>query len=115
MPKIGGNDMRDTRRYNDWLEFHAANPQIYELYCKYVNKVIDRGFKKFSSTTIWGAMNWDLDEEARTKRIFALPKKYCAALPEKYCAYYARYSMEQHPDHPKFFKKRSKAIGPLTS
>jgi hypothetical protein len=107
MLKIGGNDMRDTRLYNDWLEFHAANPQIYELYCKYVDKVIDRGFKKFGSTTIWGVMSMDLAKEAGTKRIFALPKKYCA--------YYARHWMEQHPEYPKFFKKRSRAIGPLTS
>jgi hypothetical protein len=101
--------MRDTRLYYGWLEFHGANPQIYELYCEYVDKVIACGFKKFSSTTIWGAMKCDLDsaQEAGTERILALP--------EKYCAYYARYWMEQHPEHPKFFKKRSRAIGPLTS
>ena len=98
--------MRDTRRYNDWLEFHAANPQIYELYCEYVDKVIARGFKKFPSTAIWGAMNWDLGEPG-AERIYALP--------EKYCAYYARHWMERHPEYPNFFKKRSRTIGPLTS
>jgi hypothetical protein len=36
-------------------------------------------------------------------------------LPRRYCAYYARYWMEQHPEYPKFFKKRSRTIGPLTS
>jgi|SRR6516165_851451 len=103
--KLG--EMRDTRLYNDWLEFHAANPQIYELYCKYVDRAIVRGFKKYSSTTIWGVMCMDLDlaKEAGAKRISALPKKYCA--------YYARYWMEQHPEYPNFFKKRSRAIGPL--
>jgi hypothetical protein len=103
--------VRDTRRYNDWLrrynewlEFHAANPQIYELYCKYVDKVIARGDKKCCSTAIWGAMNFDLAIKAGTKR-----------MPQKYCAYYAHYWTEQHPEHPHFFKKQSKAIGPLTS
>jgi hypothetical protein len=95
MPQI-----RNAHLYNDWLEFHAANPQIYKLYCKYVDKVIDRGFKKYRSTTIWAVMIM----EAETERI-----------PKKYCAYYARYWMEQHPEHANFFKKRSKTIGPLTS
>ena len=99
--------VRDAQLYNNWLEFHVANPQIYKLYCKYVDKVIDRGFKKCNSTTIWSAMNWDLAQEAGIKRIYALPKKYGP--------YYARYWMERHPEHPKFFKKRSRAIGPLTS
>jgi hypothetical protein len=89
---------RNARLYHDWLEFHAANPQIYKLYCK--DKVIDRGFKKYSSTTIWAVMIM----EAGTERI-----------PKKYCANYARYWMEQHPEHAKFFTKRSKTIGPLTS
>jgi hypothetical protein len=99
--------VRDAQLYNNWLEFHVANPQIYKLYCKYVDKVIDRGFKKCNSTTIWSAMNWDLAQEAGIKRIYALPKKYGP--------YYARYWMERHPEHPKFFKKRSKTIGLLTS
>jgi hypothetical protein len=86
--------------YDDWLEFHPANSQIYDLYCKYADKVIDRGFKKCSSTAIWGVINF----EAGTK-----------ILPRKYCAYYARYWMERHPEYGKFFKKRSKTIGPLTS
>ena len=93
--------MRDT--YNDWLEFHTANPKIYELYCKYVDEVIDRGFKKYGSTTIWGVMSMDLAEKAGTKNIFSLPRKYCA--------YYARYWMERHPEYPKFFKRRSRTIG----
>jgi hypothetical protein len=44
---------RNARLYNDWLEFHAANPQIYKVFCEYVDKVINRGFKKYRSTTIW--------------------------------------------------------------
>jgi hypothetical protein len=107
--KLG--EMRDARLYNDWLEFHAANPQIYELYCKCVDKVIARGDKKFYSTTIWEVLRGDLAEKAGPGGC----RKLRARLPNKYCAYYARYWMEQHPEHPKFFKKRSRAIGPLTS
>src|SRR5262249_50286251 len=99
--------VRDVRLYDDWLGFHAANLQIYELYCKYVDKVIDRGFKKASSTTIWSVMSADLAQEAGIKRVYALPQKYCPC--------YARYWMERHPEYPKFFKKRSRTIGPLTS
>jgi hypothetical protein len=65
---------RNARLYNEWLEFHAANPQIYELFCSYVDKIIDRGFKKCSSTTIWGVMNF----EAGTKRI---PKSIAPITP----------------------------------
>jgi hypothetical protein len=43
------------------------------------------------------------------------PESCVSSQLEKYCPYYARYWMERHPEHPKFFKKRSRAIGTLTS
>jgi hypothetical protein len=91
-------------RYNDWLEFHAANPHIYELFCQYVDKVLASGAKIRSSTVLWRVMNFDLLFKHRAKRV-----------PQKYRAYYVHYWTQQHPEHPDFFKIKSKVIVPLTS
>jgi hypothetical protein len=93
---------------NDWMEFHEANPQIYEVFCTYVDEIIDLGFKKYRSTGIWAVMSMDLDKKAG-------PESHIYSQLRKYCPYYARSWMEQHPEHPKFFKKRSRAIGRLIS
>jgi hypothetical protein len=95
---------QSNARYNDWLQFHTANPHIYELFCQYVDRLISRGFKKYYSTIIWSAMNFDLEIKAGTKGV-----------PKKYRAYYVHYWTEQHPEHPDFFKIKSKVIVPLTS
>ena len=46
---------------------------------------------------IWARVRWHLDIDTAD---FKLP-------PNKHRTYYARYWLEQHPEHPKLFRVRS--------
>jgi hypothetical protein len=85
-----------TSLYEEWRAYHEMNPQVYQLICKYAQEVIDRGWKKYAIATIWERLRWHVTVEVQTADDFTLPNNHRA--------YYARYWLEQHPEHPDFFQ-----------
>ena len=83
-----------TRLYNAWLDFHTRNPEVYNLIEKYTLELIDEGFKRYSIKAVYEKVRW-------TPRNFKI--KY---LKNDYHAYYARYFMEQNPQHDGFYEIR---------
>jgi len=81
---------------DQWQAYHEENPQIYQLIEQFAQQVIDRGYKEYSIGIIWERLRWHLDIETRTAHTFKFPNNHRA--------YYARHWMEQHPEHPDFFR-----------
>ncbi len=82
--------------YAEWERYHKANPQVYQLVCKYAQEVLDRGLTKYGIGAIWERLRWHLTIEVRTATDFTLPNNHRA--------YYARHWLEQHPEHEGFFQ-----------
>jgi|GEM_PF-2687754 len=53
------NDAR--KRWNGFLAFHRANPAFWGLFKQYAQERIDRGFRKYSATTIAHLIRWHTD------------------------------------------------------
>lgn len=87
---------RDNTLYEEWEEFHKANPKVYELVCHYAQQVINRGLEEYAIATIWERLRWHLTIETHSETDFKLPNNHRA--------YYARLWLDEHPDYPKFFR-----------
>jgi len=81
--------------YEEWLAFHKANPRVYELICTYCDQVIARGHENYAIATIWERLRWHFHMETSDPDF---------KLPNNHRAYYARFWMKQHPQHPDFFR-----------
>src|SRR5262245_60601525 len=82
--------------YSEWLIYHEANPQIYQLVCKYADEVLGRGWKEYAIATIWERIRWHVTVEVNKGEDFKLPNNHRA--------YYARHWLDLHPDHAGFFR-----------
>jgi hypothetical protein len=80
----------------EWIDYHLANPHVYELICQYANDVLRAGHTKYAIAPIYERLRWHLLFETRTATDFKLPNAHRA--------YYARLWLSDHPEHPKFFK-----------
>ncbi|GJM43455.1 MAG: hypothetical protein DHS20C21_02970 [Gemmatimonadota bacterium] len=79
--------------------FHAANPHVYELFCRFAFDVVEAGHRRFSARTIWERMRWELRVQTR-RRTGELK------LNDHYPPYYARKFMADHPECEGLFSLR---------
>jgi len=79
-------------------EYHEANPKVYELFCKFTNQVINRGFKNFSAESIINQIRWFTSIET-TGDVFKIN--------DHYKPHYSRKFMKDNPQHEGFFRTRS--------
>jgi len=79
-------------------QFHADNPQVYELFDRFTREVIRRGYKRFSSDAILHRIRWETSV-VTTDRQFKIN--------DHYTAYYARLWMQNNPQYDGFFSLRS--------
>jgi hypothetical protein len=40
--------------------FFDDNPEVYRLFCQFVDEVIGRGYKKFAVAAIWERLRWEM-------------------------------------------------------
>jgi len=79
------------KKYND------DNPKVYDLFCKFTNKVINRGFRNFSAESIINQIRWFTSIET-TGDVFKINNDLKP--------YYARQFMKDNPQHQGFFRTR---------
>lgn len=81
----------------DWLRFHAENPEVYRLFCRFAFEVIRAGHKRYSSDAILHRIRWHTNVETRGAE-FKINDHHSAA--------YARLFLAEHPGHAGFFETR---------
>jgi len=87
-PKIVFN--KETRLWKNFLEFHTANPHIYEYYKEKIHKAVQSGRDVYSIQLITEENRWE--------------KRY--RISNNHTAYYARLFIEENPQYKSFFKLR---------
>jgi len=107
---FAGYDIRPTKttRHAEldaaFREFHEANPDVWRLFVRFTFDVIRRGFKHYSSKSIFERIRWHTDIETviQTGEIkdFKLNNNYTAA--------YARLFGQTYPEHAGFFRLRKR-------
>lgn len=48
----------DQERFNNWRQFHRANPIIFKLFMQYANQALDAGRTRFSARQIGERIRW---------------------------------------------------------
>ena len=88
-----------TNHEENFLEFHQANPHVYELFKKYCNAAVKAGRSNYSVSSIFERIRWFQDIETRDDLGFKLNNNHRA--------YYARMYQLQHPNRSGFFRTRT--------
>ncbi len=88
--------MRRLQRQFD--KFHADNPQVYKLFCKFAREVLRQGYVAYSSRAIVHRIRWHTRVETTAYDGFKINNNHSP--------YYGRLWMKRHPMHPEFFKTR---------
>jgi len=82
----------------NFLEFHQANPHVYELFKKYVNAAAKSGRSNYSAYAIFERIRWHQDIETNDELGFKLNNNHRP--------YYARLYALQYPNRAGFFRTR---------
>ena len=80
-----------------WLEWHLANPHVYELFKAFTFQAIDRGHKRLSAWLVVNRIRWETAVETNGEDF---------KISNNFIAYYARLFMEEHPRYRGFFRTK---------
>lgn len=80
--------------------FHAENPYVYELICRFVDEAIGKGRRKLSMKLLFERIRWYVSIETSGPDF---------KLNNNFTAYYARLWLHEHPERPGFFETRRRA------
>ena len=82
---------------DQFKEYHADNPQVYELFKRYAFQLINRGFQHYSSKSLFERIRWHNSVEVVNSSF---------KLNNNYTAYYSRLFAKDFPEHASFFQTR---------
>jgi hypothetical protein len=91
-----------------WI-FHAQNPHIYALFCRFAQQAVDRGYDHFGAGMIMQRIRWETTVETVTA-----PGEEPLKINNNYNAYYARLWMRDHPWPVGFFRLRELPSGEVS-
>lgn len=78
-----------------WLEWHRANPHVYELFKEFTFQAIHRGHKRLSAWLVVNRIRWETAVETIGGDF---------KISNCFIAYYSRLFMEEYPEHRGFFR-----------
>jgi hypothetical protein len=79
-----------------WI-FHRENPKVYELFCKFSQLLVDRGFQHHSADAVLHRIRWATNVETNDPDF---------KINNNYSAYFSRLWMRDHPQHDCLFRTR---------
>jgi len=82
-----------------FLEYHAENPHVYELFKKYCSAAFQSGRKHYSAYAIFERIRWHHDIETKCELGFKLNNNHRP--------FYARMYQMQFPNRANFFRTRT--------
>jgi hypothetical protein len=80
-----------------WLDWHGANPHVYDLFKRFTFEAIDRGHRKLSAWLIVNRIRWETTVETNGGDF---------KISNNFIAYYARLFMDEHPEYRGFFRTK---------
>jgi len=80
-----------------FAQYHAHNPQIYQLFKQFAFKVKNAGFKKYSARTIFHRIRWHIEVDTKGD-----PFK----INNNFSSRYARMLIDEFPEFEGFFELR---------
>jgi len=87
--------MSGMQLYNEWLVYHANNPHIYRLVCRFADEAMRAGHSRFGIGAIWERVRWEVAMTTNDENF---------KMPNNHRAYYARHWLRHHPDNAGFFR-----------
>mgnify|MGYP000738737618 CR=1 FL=1 len=78
-------------------EFHAENPEVYDLFDQYAQMIVTAGRKRYGVKSIAERIRWHRNIEARGQTF---------KINNNFPAYYARLWMKRNPQHGRVFELR---------
>jgi hypothetical protein len=82
----------------DFVEFHAQNPQVYELFDQFTRMLLNRGYRRHSADAVLHRIRWATAVETKDPAGFKIN--------DHLSAYYSRFWMKNNPEHEGFFRLR---------
>ena len=78
--------------------FHQEHPQVWQLFSRFTEELIHRGFEHYSAKGVFERIRWETAEADGALNEFKLNNNYSA--------FYARAFMRANPEHEGFFRTR---------
>jgi hypothetical protein len=100
MPSIDIDAVHKKDQEEAFKEFHANNPQVYELFRRFTFQAIDAGRRDFGAKAVVERIRWSTMVETKGD-IFKINNNYTS--------WYARMFMNDHPEHYGLFQTREAA------
>jgi hypothetical protein len=111
---FGTPDAPSNKLEDAFWKFHNENPHVYELFCKFTSKAINRGYKRFSADMIMHRIRWET--AITTTEQFVPPgETQSLKLNDHHVSYYARLWMRDHPGYDQFFRLRNLPNGKVSA
>lgn len=89
---------RYDRLREEFNAFHAEHPEVYRLFCRFVDELLARGFTHYSADAVVHRVRWHTQVESQDADGFKIN--------DHFVAFYARLWRRQHPKHQDFFRIR---------
>lgn len=90
----------------DFLDFHAANPHVYERLRDIARQMRQSGRRHFGIRVIWERLRWMVMFETQDPNVEL-------KLNDHYTRHYARLLMEREPDLRDVFEVRDRPVHPV--
>ena len=97
------NNMNGKWTKENFEEFHKNNPEIYTLFIKFTNMVIERKRKYYSAKAIFHRIRWESMISSDTHQLLGDYK-----IDDGWISHYARMFMDDFPQHSGFFQTRDR-------
>ena len=97
------NNMNGKWTKENFEEFHKNNPEIYTLFIKFTNMVIERKRKYYSAKAIFHRIRWESMISSDTHQLLGDYK-----IDDGWISHYARMFMDDFPQHQGFFQTRER-------
>lgn len=93
----------EQSRYNEMLEqartYHHKHPEVWDLFCQFTLKQIERGFKHYGAHAIFQRIRWETDKpDVNGLSEFKIANNHFP--------FYSRAFMKKYPEHDGFFRIR---------
>lgn len=85
-----------------FVDYHKGNPQVYEMFKKFTQQVLDKGRDRISAKFIFERMRWESLIVADDPEEFKINNNYTS--------FYARMFEHEFPEHEGLFAKRKAAV-----
>ena len=97
--EVNMNDLDKALRdlVSEFKKFHAKNPEVYSLFCKFTFQAINSGHVRLSSEMIINRIRWETS-------VVTTDKDY--KINNDYKPFYSRMFMAEHPKYNNFFNTR---------